>query len=70
MFYKFKVTYWDDYDEKDKADCGLVFAEDYSMAASRVKEDFGSSLVDMYLQELDTANTISIDEIKETFPWD
>ena len=67
MFYEYKVTYWDEIYEKDKEERGLVWAEDYGKAATKVKEDYGKELIDMYLQEWDTANTISLDEIKDGF---
>ena len=66
MFYEYKVTYWSEYDESDKEDRGLVFARDYSEAASKVQNDY-SNLIDMYLQEWDTSCTVSLDELKEGF---
>lgn len=67
MFYEFKVTYWDDFNDRDEQEQGLVWAEDYGEAAQKLKDDYGRELIDMYLQEWDTANTISLDEIKEGF---
>lgn len=67
MFYEFKATYWDEFNERDEEARGLVFAEDYSMAASKIKADYGKELISMYLCELDAANTITVDEIKEEF---
>ena len=67
MFYEYKVTYWSEFDESDKEERGLVFATDYGDAANKVKKDYGDMLVDMYLMEWDTGNTVSLDEIKEGF---
>ena len=67
MFYEFKATYWDDYNDCEKEDRGLVFAEDYAEAANKVKTDYGRELISMYLCEWDTCNTITVDEIKEGF---
>lgn len=67
MFYEFKATYWDDYDDCEKEDRGLVFAKDYSKAADKVSADYGHQLISVYLCEWDTGNTITVDEIKEGF---
>ena len=63
MYYLYKVTYYDSYNDKEEAERGLIFAEDYGKAASQVRYDYGSDLIDMYLQELDTRRTISEEEI-------
>lgn len=67
MFYEYKVTYWNEFDECDKEERGLVFADSYAEAAEKLYKDYGKELIDMYLQEWDTTNTVSLDEIKEGF---
>jgi len=64
MIYKYKVTYWDIITETDKADMGLVFGKNYGEAAMNVHDDYGADMVeDIYLQELEAAQTITVDEI-------
>ena len=67
MFYEYNVTYWNDYEEKDMKERGLVWANSYSEAADKVYQDFKKDLIDMYLQEWDSYNSISLDEIKAGF---
>lgn len=67
MFYEFKATYWDDYDDCEKEDRGLVFAKDYGKAAKKVSAAYGRNIISVYLCELDAYNTITVDEIKEEF---
>lgn len=67
MFYEYSVTYWNDYEEKDMKERGLVWANSYSEAADKVYQDFKKDLIDMYLQEWDSYNSISLDEIKRGF---
>ena len=67
MFYEYNVTYWNDYEEKDMKERGLVWANSYSEAADKVYQDFKKDLIDMYLQEWDSYNSISLDEIKIGF---
>ena len=67
MFYEYKVTYWNEYEEKDFEESGLTWASNYGEAANKIKEDYRDDLIDMYLHEWDTTNTVSLDEIKEGF---
>jgi hypothetical protein len=67
MYYQYKVTYYNDYDGKTVKDEGIVYAENYGDAATKVKDDYGNGLMDMYLQEWDSTRTLSLDEIKDGF---
>ena len=67
MYYQYKVTFWDTYEEEDCKEEGLVYAKDYGEAATKVKNAYGKELIDMYLQEWDAYEVISLDEIKEGF---
>ena len=66
MYYLYKVTYWDIGIGEEKTDKGFVYAKNYGKAAMKVLDDYDpQAVVDIYLQELDTSNTINEDEISE-----
>ena len=67
MYYEYKVTYWNDANDAEEKDHGLVYGENYGDAAEKVDKDYGNSLIDMYLQEWEDTNTVSLYEIKEGF---
>ena len=66
MYYLYKVTYWSIEIGEEKIDRGIVRAKDYGKAAMKVLNDYDpEAVVDIYLQELDTGDTINEDEISE-----
>ena len=68
MFFKYKVTWYCDYDGDEKLDCGLVYATDYGNAANKLLEDYGKdNVIDIYLQELEDENAINLEAIKFVF---
>ena len=70
MFYKYKVTYYDNYKDEEIPDEGLVWAENYGDAANRVVSDYGhDNVIDVYLYEImiDGETCISVDEINYNF---
>ena len=67
MFYKYKVNYWCDFEDKEKTDEGLVYGFDYGEAANNLKKGYGNNLIDMYLLELDADYIISVNDLKATF---
>ena len=67
MYYKYKVTYWSEFEEKDKCDEGLVFGNNYGNAADHLRQDYGDNLIDMYLQELDLEHTVTVDDWNDIF---
>ena len=69
MFYKYKVGYYNSYEDKEKYDTGLTWAKDYGEAANAVVRDYGKdSVFDVYLYEIimddDTARCINEEEIQ------
>jgi hypothetical protein len=70
MFYKFKLSYYDEYRNDEFPDEGLVYGESYGDAANKVVEDYGkNNVVEMYLQEItiEDNKTITKDEIDSAF---
>lgn len=69
--FKYKVTYWSEYDSDEKLDVGIVVGATYIDAANELLKAFGEdSLIDMYLLPLDVddcRNVISWDDIKLSF---
>ena len=66
MYYLYKVTYWSIEIGEEKTDRGIVRAKDYGKAAMKVLNDYDpEAVVDIYLRELDTGDTINEDEISE-----
>ena len=53
MFYKYKVTYFNDSKDEEVPSEGIVWGDNYSDAANRVVEDYGNdNLIDIYLYEI------------------
>lgn len=62
MFYKYKVTYYDESKDKEVPSEGIVWGDNYGEAANRVVEDYGEDLVDIYLYEIYIDGTYCIDK--------
>lgn len=55
MFYKYKVGYYDEYNDEETYDSGIVCAPDYGAAANRVIYSYGKdNIFDLYLKEIIT----------------
>ena len=70
MFYKYKITFYDDYADKEVEDVGLVWADTYGDAANRVVSDYGNdNTIDINLHEImvDGDTCINEDEINYNF---
>lgn len=71
MFYKYKVTWYNSYEDKELTEAGLVYANSYGNAADTVVEDYNKDdVIDIYLYEIYNEGTgacISTDELKNTF---
>jgi hypothetical protein len=71
MFYKYKVTWYNSYEDKELTETGLVHANSYGNAANAVVEDYGKNdVIDIYLYEIYNEGggaCISVDELKDTF---
>ena len=53
MFYKYKVGWYNSYDDKEEYSEGIVCANSYSSAAERVTYSYGKdNIFDMYLKEI------------------
>lgn len=52
MFYKYKVGWYNSYDNKDEYSEGMVYADNFGSAADRVTNAYGKDNVfDIYLKE-------------------
>lgn len=71
MFYKYKVTWYDSYYDKEVVEEGLTYANSYGNAANAVVEDYGKdNVVDIYLYEVFSegdGSCIGADELKSIF---
>jgi len=67
MFYEYKVTYWNEYEEQEEFDHGLVFGANYGEAAMNVHEDYRPGIINIFLEEWDFGKTVSLDDIKAGF---
>ena len=61
MFYKYKVTYFNEAKVEEVPSEGIVWGDNYGDAANRVAEDYGKNLIDMYLYEIYVDGTYCID---------
>ena len=71
MFYKYKVTWYDSYNDEEVVEEGLTYADSYGNAANTIVENYGKdNVIDIYLYEVfndsDSA-CISADELKSIF---
>ena len=63
MFYKYKVTYFDESKDEEVPSEGIVWGDNYGDAANRVVEDYGKdNLIDIYLYEIYIDGTYCIDK--------
>ena len=75
MIFKYRVNWYDEYNDKEKAEEGLVWADSYGQAANNVIADYGKEyVIDMYLKEIvmnaDDVHCIAYDEIIHAFEHD
>ena len=53
MFYKYKVGWYDSYNDEEKYSEGVVFAADWGQAANRVSNSYGKdSIFEMNIYEI------------------
>lgn len=53
MFYKYKVGWYDSYNDKETYEEGIVAASEWSQAADRVVKSYGhDNVFDLYLKEI------------------
>lgn len=62
MFYKYKVTYYDESKDEEVPSEGIVWGDNYGDAANRVVEDYGKDIIDIYLYEICISGTYCIDK--------
>ena len=54
MWYRFKVLYWDTFEEEKAEDSGFLMAECYADAAEQIEDWYGEDLVAItYLYEME-----------------
>ena len=64
--YYYVVEYWDNLDQESRTDSGVVSAENYSTAADKVEEYYGSDdVVELKLSKLE--EILSEDELMDMF---
>lgn len=51
MFYKYVVQYYNEYDDSEISDEGIVFAESFGKAAERVAEEYGECAFEVTISE-------------------
>ena len=70
MFYKYRVNFYNAYDNEEHCDEGLVIGHDYGTAANHVIDAYGKEgVIDIYLQETfdDEDYCLSKEELKIAF---
>lgn len=64
--YYYVVEYWDNLDQESRTDSGVLSAENYSAAADKVEEYYGSEhVVELKLSKLE--EILSEDELMDMF---
>lgn len=65
--YYYVVEYWDNLDQESRTDSGVISAENYSAAAGKVEEYYGSeNVVELKLSEL-VEKILPEDELMDIF---
>lgn len=70
MFCKYRVNFYNSYEDKECCAEGLVIGRDYGTAANHVIDAYGKdSVIDLYLQEVfdDEDYCLSKEELKIAF---
>lgn len=69
MICKYKVSYYDDYNDKELFDEGLVWGETYGKAADNVTADYGRDIISLYLEDVEADDSFCInkEEINYSF---
>jgi hypothetical protein len=75
MFYKYKVGWYDSYQDKEEYSEGIVCANDYGTAANRVIYSYGKDTVfNLFLEEIivndDEDYCLSKEDLESTFKED
>lgn len=75
MFYKYKVGWYNSYDDKEEYSEGIVCANSFGAAAERVVYSYGrDNIFDIYLKEITTEDEddycLSKEDIEYTFKED
>ena len=52
MFYKYTVKYYNEYTDEEMTDQGVVLADDFGTAASRVSEEYSSGVYEVTVREM------------------
>lgn len=64
--YYYVVEYWDNLDQESRIDSGVISAENYSAAANKVEEYYGSeNVVELKFSKLE--EILSEDELMDIF---
>jgi len=64
--YYYVVEYWDNLDQESRTDSGVISTENYSAAADKVEEYYGSeNIVELKLSKLE--EILSEDELMDMF---
>ena len=68
-YFKYKVTWYNSYEDEEQTDTGIVAAKTYGEAANTVVEDYGEEyVVDIYLYDICSEGVcLSKDELDLAF---
>jgi len=67
-FYRFKVSSWDHFEEKEVVTKGFVHADGYGGAAAKLEQCFGDDLLSInHLYETDCSEILFDDDVKDVF---
>ena len=70
MYYRYKLTYYDEFGADESPDEGIVYGETYSEAMRNLEEDYGTKNIDdIFLTSLalDGEHTLNKEDIKFAF---
>ena len=52
MFYRYTVSYYDEYTDKEQTDIGIVFASNFGTASTRVAKEYGEGVYEVTIHEM------------------
>ena len=70
MYYKYRLTYYSEYDHNEFPDCGIVYGKNYREAMENIEKDYGEENIDdIFITSLtlEGEHTLNIEDIKLAF---
>ena len=66
MMFRYEINYWDEYDNKQESNKGIISAENYGIAANKIVDYYGEeNIIDIKLYPLE--EILTDDDLKDMY---